>query len=566
MLKIYQLIDQKYRLNFYYLIFIMFLVSLLEVFNIGLIIPIIFFLLDENLYKNFFLIRYLNNFFSFYDLKVNLNFFLIFFLFFFFLKNLFVLYFNFIEGKFISLNQENISQRLLKFYINKDYNYHTENNSAEFINKITKEAFQFSNALSSFVSFLSEIFIIISISFLTLFLFFEEFILVLILASLFISIFFFIFSKTMKSAGVNRQYNEFLRIKNLQEIFGGIKEIKLYKKNFFFLNKYNNISFRLSKIYTQVHLFGRIPKIYFETVVIILLFLMLSFAITDKKSTIDIVASIAIFFAAAIRILPSINKIASSIHVFKVSKVSINSVHTLLIDDNYILKKEYTDKIQVLTLKDVYFKYPKNENYLLEGINLSIKTKDHICVYGDSGSGKSTLIDIITGVKEPTEGKILINSKNIDFKKYSWFNNIAYVPQDIYLLDETITENIALGIDKKLVNMDLLIKSLKISQLYDFIFSLPNKLDTIAGEKGIQLSGGQKQRIGIARAIYKDSQILILDEATSAQDPILEEYLIKNLLIEFRNKTIIMITHKIKLKNFFNKKIKLYNKRIVEEN
>ena len=182
MLKIYQLIDQKYRLNFYYLIFIMFLVSLLEVFNIGLIIPIIFFLLDENLYKNFFLIRYLNNFFSFYDLKVNLNFFLIFFLFFFFLKNLFVLYFNFIEGKFISLNQENISQRLLKFYINKDYNYHTENNSAEFINKITKEAFQFSNALSSFVSFLSEIFIIISISFLTLFLFFEEFILVLILA------------------------------------------------------------------------------------------------------------------------------------------------------------------------------------------------------------------------------------------------------------------------------------------------------------------------------------------------------------------------------------------------
>jgi ATP-binding cassette subfamily B protein len=214
----------------------------------------------------------------------------------------------------------------------------------------------------------------------------------------------------------------------------------------------------------------------------------------------------------------------------------------------------------------VYFKYPKNENYLLEGINLSIKTKDHICVYGDSGSGKSTLIDIITGVKEPTEGKILINSKNIDFKKYSWFNNIAYVPQDIYLLDETITENIALGIDKKLVNMDLLIKSLKISQLYDFIFSLPNKLDTIAGEKGIQLSGGQKQRIGIARAIYKDSQILILDEATSAQDPILEEYLIKNLLIEFRNKTIIMITHKIKLKNFFNKKIKLYNKRIVEEN
>jgi ABC-type multidrug transport system fused ATPase/permease subunit len=370
----------------------------------------------------------------------------------------------------------------------------------------------------------------------------------------------------MKSAGVNRQYNEFLRLKNLQEIFGAIKEIKLYKKNFFFLNKYNNISFRLSKIYTQVHLFGRIPKIYFETIVIILLFLMLSFAITDKKSTIDIIASIAIFFAAAIRILPSINKIASSIHVFKVSKVSINSVHMLLIDDNYILKKDYTNKIQVLTLKDVYFKYLKKENYLLEGINLSIKTKDHICVYGDSGSGKSTLIDIITGVKEPTEGKILINSKNIDFKKYSWFNNIAYVPQDIYLLDETITENIALGIDKKLVNMDLLIKSLKISQLYDFIFSLPNKLDTIAGEKGIQLSGGQKQRIGIARAIYKDSQILILDEATSALDPILEEYLIKNLLIEFRNKTIIMITHKIKLKNFFNKKIKLYNKRIVEEN
>ena len=213
----------------------------------------------------------------------------------------------------------------------------------------------------------------------------------------------------------------------------------------------------------------------------------------------------------------------------------------------------------------MYFKYHSANNYIFEDINFEIKKGDHICVYGDSGTGKSSLIDIILGLKEPTKGNIFVDGNKIDFKKDSWSSTISYVPQEIYLLDMSIVENIALGVDRKFINYDLIYKSLKISQLEKFVESLPSKLDTITGEKGIQLSGGQKQRLGIARAIYRNAEILILDEATNALDVDVEKDLIKNLLLEFNDKILVMITHKLDLLTYFKRVVRIKNKSLIEE-
>jgi ABC-type multidrug transport system fused ATPase/permease subunit len=543
----------------------MFLSSGLEIINVSLIIPIIYSLLDSSLYNKYFFIKYFDQFPIFFENKLYL--FLILFVIFFLIKNLFLLYYHSQEGKFIYNNQENISKRLLKFYLYKNYGFHVENNSADFINKISKESNQFSNALNSYVVLFGEILLLSSVSFFILLLFLKEFIIILFSIIFFSLILFFLFSKRIKKIGQSRLHYEYLRTKNLQEIFGAIKEIKFNKNEFFFLNQYSFISDYLSKLYSNWHFLGRLPKIYYETLILILVSLILFLMVVSEKSTIDIIAFLGIFIAVAFRIVPSANKIVSSINTFKYSKAATDSLYSLLVEnfEKYKEKKDINIK-KSFSLKNLYFKYLSEENYIFQNMNFEIRNGDHICIYGDSGIGKSSLIDIILGLKEPVKGEIFIDNKKVDYDKYTWSSSMAYVPQDIYLLDQSIAENIALGVDKKLINYNLIYKSLKISRLDQFVDLLPDKLNTITGEKGIQLSGGQKQRLGIARAIYRDAQMLILDEATNALDSQLEEDFIKSLLLEFKEKTVIMITHKLNLMPYFSRKIKIQDRVLIEKN
>lgn len=567
MSKIFQLLDQNYKLNFYFLVLLMLLVTVMEIFNISIIIPIIYSLLGSDLYNNFFFIKYFSYIIDFFNFDNKLYSFLVLFVFFFLIKNLFLLCYHYQEGKFIYNNQENISKRLLNFYFNKEYSFYTENNSADFINKISKESNQFSNALNSYVILFSEIILLLFLSFFILFLFLKEFIIIFSLILLFSLILFFLFSKRIKTLGQTRQHYEYLRIKNLQEIFGGIKEIKFYKKEFFFFEKYSLVSNYLSKLYTNWHILSRLPRIYYETLILILISSILFIMVIFEKSTIDIIAILGITVAVAFRVVPSANKILSSVNTLKYSKTTIDSIYSLFIENFKIYKHKNNIVIQnIFCFKNLYFKYHSDNNYVLEDINFEINKGDKICIYGDSGTGKSSLIDIILGLKEPTKGNIFVDGIKIDFKKNSWSSTIAYVPQEIYLLDMSIVENIALGVDKKFINYDLIYKSLKISQLENFVESLPKKLDTVTGEKGIQLSGGQKQRLGIARAIYRNAEILILDEATNALDFDVEKNLIKNMLLELKDKTLVMITHKLNLTTYFSRKIKIQNRTLIEKN
>ena len=567
MFKIFNLLDQNNKISFYYLVFLMFLVSVLEIINISLIIPIIYSLSDVDLHTKYFFIKYFDQLSDFISFDKKLYLFLILFIFFFLIKNLFLLYYHYHEGKFIYNNQENISKRLLNFHLNKEYSFYAENNSADFINKISKESNQFSNALNSYVVLFSEIIFLSLLSSFILFLFLKEFTIIFGLTILFSLILFFLLSKKIKLLGKSRQHYEYLRIKNLQEIFGGIKEIKFYKKEFFFLIKYSLVSDYLSKLYSNWHLLGRLPRIYYETLILILICSILFIMVISGKSSTDIITFLGIVVAVAFRIVPSANKILSSANTLKYSNTTIDSIYFLLVENSEIYNDKNSINIQnILVFKNLYFKYFSQNNYIFEDINLEIKKNDHICICGDSGTGKSSLIDIILGLKEPTKGNVIIDGKKIDFKKNNWSSCMAYVPQEIYLLDMSIAENIALGINKKFINYDLIYKSLKIAQLDKFVESLPNKLNTLTGEKGIQLSGGQKQRLGIARAIYRNAEILILDEATNALDSEVEKDLIKNILLEFKEKTVIMITHKLNLMPYFSRKIKIQDRILIEKN
>lgn len=261
---------------------------------------------------------------------------------------------------------------------------------------------------------------------------------------------------------------------------------------------------------------------------------------------------ISLFILSVFRLIPSAARIINSIESIKYNKSAVdklffdvkNNNHTLISNRKYKLNINFDKNI---ILENVCFSYLKNKNYILKNLNLKIRSGDFIGILGRSGSGKTTLVDLITSLIKPNSGRILVdgidlNSSSVDLTK--WKDLIGYVPQQIYLNDDTIKRNVAFGLLDKDIEVELVNKAIKLAGLQNFIYKLPKGIDTKVGEYGKKISGGQKQRIGIARCLYKNPKLIIFDEATSALDEY-NENLILNQIISLKGKiTIIMITHK----------------------
>jgi ABC-type multidrug transport system fused ATPase/permease subunit len=253
---------------------------------------------------------------------------------------------------------------------------------------------------------------------------------------------------------------------------------------------------------------------------------------------------------ATFRLLPSINRILSSLQNIKYYKSSLEIISNELVgasknlNEKEILVGEIDFK-KSLELKHISFSY-KDNNPILENIDLKINKGELIGIIGQSGAGKTTLINIIVGLLTQNSGKIFLDGNELSHDKINlWKCKIGYVPQDVYLIDDTIEKNIAFGIDADKINSQNIEKSISQSQLKSFINQLPNGINTIVGERGVQISGGQRQRIGIARALYNDAEFLVLDEATSSLDVETETEFINAVLSLKRNKTILIITHRL---------------------
>jgi len=263
---------------------------------------------------------------------------------------------------------------------------------------------------------------------------------------------------------------------------------------------------------------------------------------------------IALYALAGYRLMPAIQQIYASITQIKFVGDAISTIFTDLSEteknlirsaiDNQIVTKRIELKEKIF-LKNINFSH-RNTTNIFNGLTMEIKAKKISAIVGQSGSGKTTLTDIVAGLLNPSQGSIFIDQieLNQDNKK-AWQQNIGYLPQDIYLTDNTIEQNIAFGIDTADINQKLIIKAAKLANLHEYIMSLPNKYQTIVGERGVRISGGQKQRIAIARAIYNEPSVLILDEGTSALDTITENSVIESLESLSRNMTIIMVAHKM---------------------
>jgi ABC-type multidrug transport system fused ATPase/permease subunit len=572
--KIYFLIPKKLKKFFFLIILFILFGSLLEMIGIGLVFPIIAVLNSEELfYSNLIKLGidrdYIKNFIFNTNLTLAQFLILVFFCVF-LLRTFFLVCVARFQINFILKLYNELSTTIFKNYLLKDYNFFFTNNSAFLIRNISGETSIFSNYIvNGIITLISEGLLLFVIVALLLAVNFKITTIIIILLSIFSYLVYFFLTKKILIATRSRQELEGQKQKTMQSL-NNIKEIKISQLELFFYKKFEDFNNKLKDINTTYLFLQQMPKYLIEFLSILILGLVIFF--TSNSINSNIVPLLALYAASAFRILPSFNRIIQNFNQISFGKSSINVLFDTFASEyqKYDFEKQVYKKLNFehLEIKNLTFSYNERKK-IFEKINLEINKGDFIGIVGPSGSGKSTFVNLICGLIEPDEGKIIIN-KNFNLKdiRYNFLRLIGYMPQNVNLFDDTIKNNICL--DKFEINKDLNEKfyqmSLANSQLNTFVESLPKKDDTIVGENGINLSGGQKQRVGIARALIANPDLLIFDEPTSNLDKITTSKVIEIIKNLNKKKTVILITHDKKIVKYCNKIINIDQNGIIKIN
>ena len=565
---LFKLFDEDQKIKIYFLFFLMIINSLLETLTIGLVIPLInLYFNTSGIVQESFIINKIEEFTNL-DTNFILNYFLTFFLIVYILKTVFVVFISWYENKFIVKFKENLSNRFYRNYVNFDISIFTKRNSAEFLRNTITEIDQSTAYLNQLLKFVLEVIIVFAI-FILLLIVNYSISTVVLLGFLITSILYLKFFKTKLTRwGEQRLIATGERIKFLQEGLGALKEIKLSGTEKFFYDKFKSSNKNLSDVSFKINFLNTLPRGVFElfaVLTLILIFLILQFFEFDFSKSITI---IGVYLAAAFRIMPSFSRIVSSLQSIRYNHPSINvlikEIDYFKKDFNYTKQKEeinFKDKIEI-RIKN--FDYGNSRKFSLSDINLEIKKGDKIGLIGSSGSGKTTLIEIFLGILKPNAGDIKIDGKSIFNEKLSHRKVIGYIPQNIFILDDTLIANILFGQNQNDFDIKKIDRIIELVNLKNLVKRLPNGLSTRIGERGIDLSGGEVQRIGIARALINDPEILLFDEATSALDTFTEKNILSELEL-IKDKTFISVAHRIGTLKNCKRIYKLENGIIVDQ-
>ena len=553
----------KFKLLAIIILLLTILTMLLEMVSISLIVPLTSSILDNLNSENKSLI---NNvvYFLFENLGFNdlFTFCLILFAVFFIFRVLLNLILQIANIYFSFKVYQFLTSKVLKIYLNHDWSFFIKKNTAEIMRDILSETGVFrSSIILPLMTLVSEFIILVGI--LTLLLIYDtKFTLLCLLIFLFVGIIYrLLFKKKLNELANNRQLYSTKVNKNILETFKLIKEVKLSFKENFFYNIFNKNNSNYIKTNFSYNFISLIPRYFFELLILLVFSVLLFFKNINETNMSVIIPSLSLYFLAALRVMPSIVKILRSFQSIDWGVNSVDILFNLIKSSNYkksidlsknIKKMSFENKIQI---KDLSFSFEEKD--IIKNLNQEIIKNEIIGIVGKSGSGKTTLINIIMGFLYPSKGKILVDNKDILENLNGWRKNIFLVQQENIILDDTIKNNITFNLEENKIDQEKYNMAIKNSNLENYINQLPNKDNTITGENGIQISGGQKQRLSIARALYYDPEILILDEFTSALDSITEKEILETLKRLKKRKTIIIITHRSETLKICDKVINL---------
>lgn len=448
----------------------------------------------------------------------------------------------------------NLATRLLTTYMNEPYTFHLSKNIAEMQRCLQSDTSQFMSLINSCLQLAVELVTCLALG---AYLFHTSHsITVLIGLLLGVCVFvFFLISKKVSSR-LGRQ-NEFYNAKLFQWInqsLGGIKEVKILQREKYFIDSYRTNYKKLIWGARVNELLAAVPRHIVETVAIVGLVLAIIVKLLFGHGALEtFIPQMAVFAVAAFRLLPSVGKINTYVNYVMYNKASLDMIYQDLreIEKNQPAEIEWEGEqenwkfTQSVVADHITYHYPDSDTEVLHDISLEIPKGKTVALIGPSGAGKTTLADIILGLLPPVSGTVKMDDKNVYANLKSWRQKLGYIPQSIYLSDDTIRNNVAFGIYEDQIDEDAIWKALEKAQLKEFVQGLEKGLDTYVGDRGVRLSGGQRQRIGIARALYHDPEILVLDEATSALDSSTEQAVMESIESLQGLKTMIIIAHRL---------------------
>lgn len=541
--KLFSILTRRDKQFLYFLIGISILISLIEMAGITAILPFI------SIASNFTSIHtngYLHQIYTFFHFKDDIHFVIaagsLLFIFYFVRSALNLGYF-YLLAKFSKGRYHLISYRLFENYLGMSYRDFTLKNSAELTKTITNEAFNLTTLISALMLMVSETFVVIFLYGIMLYINWKiTFLITLILVANALLLIFTV-SKVIKTAGLEREEHQKAFFQIIQTSLANFKLMKLTSGADSILKAFDKASTGYAQANIRNEALTHFPRLFLEALGFGIVIFIIVYIVYKYQSDISgVLALISMFVLGLYRLMPSANRILSGYNQIVFYKQSLDIIHNDLMYDSESLLNDPIDFNETIRLENIAFDYDESKP-LIHDVSLTIHRYDKIAFVGESGSGKTTLVDLIIGLYRPKSGKISIDGVSLDHSNIrSWRAKIGYIPQQIYLFEGTVAENVTFGkaLDEEKVTMVL-----KQADIFDFLQSHHEGIYTHVGDGGINLSGGQRQRIAIARALYGDPEILVLDEATSALDSETEAKIMEEIYKISKDKTLIIIAHRL---------------------
>lgn len=549
--KLNYIFSTKDKIKIVLLTIIILIGSMLELLAISLFSPFIDGIVDQNAMMESTIMVYIYHFFSFKKYEYFLALLAVSIIAVYITKNVYIIIEKNTIYKFAYRIQRTISTKLLKSYMEEPYTFHLNKNIAVLQRSMQEDTDQFAKAILHFMEMAAEACVCIVLG-VYLFIVSKSITVVIVgLLLVCLGIFSYINKKYSRKWGEQGQEYKAKIYQWMNQSLSGIKDIKILDRSETFIKNYDNYMKKYVRVLRLNRLIGIMPKYIIEMVCMTgLLSAVLVKMFFGQKELSEFVPQLAIFAVAAFRLLPSVGRINEHLSAVIFATPSIDLIYHDLkeIEDLHveeIVKDEYWHFKKEIEVKRVTYAYPEGEGNVIENACFHIRKGETVAFVGSSGAGKSTIVDILLGLLPPQQGKILVDGMDVYKNLRTWQKEIGYIPQTIYLSDDSIRNNVAFGIEEENIDEQAVIAALKQAQLYDFVDTLPEGLDTCVGDRGIRLSGGQRQRIGIARALYHKPEILVLDEATSALDNDTEAAVMEAIDSLKGQKTIIIIAHRL---------------------
>lgn len=571
--KMLQLLSKRQKKVAIGIIILMFVGALAESLGVSLVLPLITSVMNEFGWNTEWYGRFICRLFDIQTRETYIKVLLLLLIAIYVIKNIYLIFEYYVQYSYIAHNRYGMQKQLMKKYLYKPYISYLNSSSGEIMRVVNDDTNMTSLLLMSLLEYYMEL-IVCVVLVITIFLISPMITMVLAIAFLVeLYLIVHVMKPAMRRIGKKRLSERALVNKWILQALNGIKSIRVSKTEKFFEEKYNVHARNVVEAERKEQTYKKMPQAFIEAATVVAVLGTVLILLERGIKLVDIVPVLSAFVVAAIRLLPSINRISNGINTVIYNEPALDNVLKCIRDEdvvncnNLVVSREGQKQIKFknnVCLQNVTFSYLGSSSPVLENANLKINKGQSVGIVGTSGAGKTTAVDIMLGLLKPQSGQVLVDGVDIEENMRSWLSCLAYIPQQIFLMDDSIKINVAFGKNKEEINEEQVWNAIREAQLESFVKTLPQGIDTSIGEAGVRLSGGQRQRIGIARALYNNPDILFFDEATSALDSETEAAIMESINQLRGNKTLIIIAHRLTTIEKCDLVYKVENGKIVE--